>query len=72
MYFNPHNNKANWGTFDWRSEHWRALHISIVLLQLASGVAGDAVTTFTLSSNITVPLIGLGSASGVRYQHVGS
>jgi 2,5-diketo-D-gluconate reductase A len=50
----------------------QALHIAIVLLQLASGVAGNAVPTFTLSNNITVPLIGLGSASGVRYQYVGS
>jgi hypothetical protein len=56
MYFNPHNNKAKLG---------HGLHIAIVLLQLASGVANDAVPTFNLSNNITVPLIGLGSASGL-------
>ena len=28
------------------------------------------IPTFTLSSNITVPLVGLGSASGVSYSHV--
>jgi hypothetical protein len=73
MYFNPHNYNAKLGHVRLEIRTLQALHIVIVLLQLASGVASNAVPTFTLSNKITVPLVGLGSASdGVRYQHVGS
>ena len=34
--------------------------------------AGSMIPTFTLSNNITIPLVGLGSASGVTYAHVKS
>ncbi|KAL3804007.1 hypothetical protein HJC23_006398 [Cyclotella cryptica] len=51
---------------------------TLLIKQLASGIAIDEsspaalVPTFTLANNITIPLIGLGSASGVGYLHVDS
>jgi diketogulonate reductase-like aldo/keto reductase len=75
-----HNNIIN---IDWpgpathRSETMLAFPlIALVLLkQLALGMADEAlapVPRFTLSNNITIPLVGLGSASGVGYLHVSS
>ena len=49
---------------------------TFLLRQLVFVVAADdasaPVPTFALANNITVPLVGLGSASGVGYQHVNS
>lgn len=38
----------------------------------ADAIKKSNIPTFTLSNNITVPMIGLGTASGVRYTHVRS
>lgn len=51
---------------------------TLFIKDLASGLAIDEISsdalvpTFTLANNITIPLIGLGSASGVGYLHVDS
>jgi len=51
-------------------------HYILFIKDLASGLAMDEILpkalmpTFTLANNITIPLIGLGSASGVGYREV--
>lgn len=63
-----------------RSCHSKLQATSATIIGTSSNDNGDdggsaasqsqAVPTFTLSNNITVPLVGLGSASGVTYPHV--
>ncbi len=70
MYFNPHNNKAKSGHVWSEIRTLQALHIAIVLLQSGS-LESPAMQYPPSPSRTTSPSLGLGSASGIRYQQVG-